>query len=591
MPSPAPASAHDTPLALTVKRPLGARWSWAFLIDIAVFLVVFSAIFGIYAIGRAWLGPVQPQATISQNPRVLPLYAFYSLVRLSVAYVLSLAFALAYGYIAASSRRAEIIMVPLLDILQSIPVLSFLPGVMLAMVSIFPYRQIGVELGSILLIFTGQVWNIAFSFYSSLKTIPTELSEAAQIFRFSRWQRFSELDLPFSTIGLVWNSMMSVAGGWFFLMACEMFVLGNRDFRLPGLGSFLQTAASNGDTRAILWGVLGMIAVIVLLDQFVWRPVIVWADKFKFEQVESAGASQPLLLNLIGRASIVIRFYKHIFHPFFNWMATSFTRGARRAAESFSAPKQHYVRRALIYLLLAGILLGLGFTVVHASRELSSLHREDYIELLRSAALTFLRVNTALILGALWTVPVGVAIASSPRVARFAQPLAQMAASIPATALFPVILLFLIRLRGGLEIAALVLMLLGTQWYILFNVIAGAMALPTDLKEAAHIFGFSSWDRWRHLILPGIFPYLVTGLVTASGGAWNASIVAEYFHFQGKIVSTAGLGSSISSATDAGRFDVLLASTLIMATIVVLINRLLWRRLYRLASSRFKLET
>jgi NitT/TauT family transport system permease protein len=503
-----------------------------------------------------------------------------------------LVFALAYGYIAASSRRAEIIMVPLLDILQSIPVLSFLPGVMLAMVAIFPHSQFGVELGSILLIFTGQVWNIAFSFYSSLKTIPRELKEVAIIYRFSRWQRFAELDLPFSTIGLVWNSMMSVAGGWFFLMACEMFVLGNRDFRLPGLGSFLQTAASHGNTRAILWGVAAMIAVIVLLDQLVWRPIIVWADKFKFEQVESSGAAHSTLLNLIGRASIVLRLYRLILQPVFHWLTLTFTLGARRAAETFSAPKQNrLLRRWIGYLLAAGVLVGLGFAVFHAARELSALHREDYDELLESAALTFLRVNTALILGALWTIPVGVAIGSNPRLARIAQPLVQMAASIPATALFPIILLFLLRLRGGLEIAAMLLMLLGTQWYILFNVIAGAMAIPTDLKEVAHIFHFSSWDRWRHLILPGIFPHLVTGLVTASGGAWNASIVAEYFHFQGRIVSTAGLGSTISSASDSGRFDVLLASTLIMATIVVLINRLLWRRLYRLASSRFKLET
>jgi NitT/TauT family transport system permease protein len=583
--------AHETPIPPTVKRPAGSRWSWAFLIDIAVFLFVFAAIFGVYAVGRSWLGPVQPQAHISQNPRDLPLYALYSLVRISVAYALSLVFALAYGYIAASSRRAEIIMVPLLDILQSIPVLSFLPGVMLAMVAIFPHSQFGVELGSILLIFTGQVWNIAFSFYSSLKTVPRELREAAVIYRFSRWQRFAELDLPFSTIGLVWNSMMSVAGGWFFLMACEMFVLGNRDLRLPGLGSFLQTAASSGNTRAILWGVAAMIAVIVLLDQLVWRPIIVWADKFKFEQVESSGAAQNTLLNLIGRASIVLRLYRLILQPVFNWLTLTFTLSARRAAETFSAPKPNLLRRWIGYLLAAGILIGLGFAVFHAARELSGLHREDYIELLESAALTFLRVNSALILGALWTVPVGVAIASNPRLARVAQPLVQIAASIPATALFPIILLFLLRLRGGLEIAAMLLMLFGTQWYILFNVIAGAMAIPTDLKEAAQIYRFGSWDRWRYLILPGIFPYLITGMVTASGGAWNASIVAEYFHFQGRIVSTAGLGSTISSASDAGRFDVLLASTLIMATVVVLINRLLWRRLYRLASSRFKLET
>jgi NitT/TauT family transport system permease protein len=579
------------PLPPTGQRPAGSRWSWAFLIDIAVFLFVLAGIFGIYAIGRAWFGPMHPHAQISQNPRDLPLYALYSLVRISVAYALSLIFALAYGYLAASSRRAEMILVPLLDILQSIPVLSFLPGVMLAMVAIFPHSQFGVELGSILLIFTGQVWNIAFSFYSSLKSVPRELREAAIIYRFSRWQRFAELDLPFSTIGLVWNSMMSVAGGWFFLMACEMFVLGNRDFRLPGLGSFLQTAASHGNTRAILWGVGTMIALIVLLDQLLWRPIIIWADKFKFEQVESSAASQATLFHILGRASLVSYLYRVVFRPFFNWLTLIFTLSARRAAETFATPKQHNLRRWLGYLLALGIFIGLGFAVFHAARELSDLHREDYRELLESAALTFLRVNTALILGALWTVPVGVAIGSSSRFARIAQPLVQMAASIPATALFPIILLFLLRLRGGLEIAAMLLMLLGTQWYILFNVIGGAMAIPTDLKEAAQIFHFSSWDRWRLLILPGIFPYLVTGLVTASGGAWNASIVAEYFHFQGRIVSTAGLGSTISSASDTGRFDVLLASTLIMATIVVLINRLLWRRLYRLASSRFKLET
>jgi NitT/TauT family transport system permease protein len=582
-----------TPLPPTATRPKGSRWSWAFLIDIAVFIFVFAAIYGVYAIGRTWLGPALPEAHISQSPRALPLYALYSLVRISVAYALSLGFALGYGYLAASSRRAEVILIPLLDILQSIPVLSFLPGVMLAMVALFPHRQLGVELGSILLIFTGQVWNIAFSFYSSLKTEPRELKEAARIYRFGNWQRFVELDLPFSTIGLVWNSMMSVAGGWFFLMACEMFVLGDRDFRLPGLGSYLQTAAGNGDTRAILWGLAAMVAVIILLDQLVWRPVIVWADKFKFEQVESASAEVPALMRLIGRASLVIRGYRFVLRPIVNWLTLTFATSARRAAATLSVPlpKQERTRRWLLYALAATILVGLGVAVFHAGRELSDLHRQDYFDLLHSAVLTFVRVNASLLVGALWTVPVGVAIGSNARLARIAQPLAQLAASIPATALFPVILLFLIRLHGGLEIAAMLLMLLGTQWYILFNVIAGAMAIPTDLKEAARVFRFGDFDRWRYLILPAIFPYLITGMVTASGGAWNASIVAEYFHFQGKIVSTAGLGSTISRASDSGRFDVLLAATLIMATVVVLINRLLWRRLYRLASSRFKLET
>jgi NitT/TauT family transport system permease protein len=589
--APLAATEHQTPLPPTAARPAGSRWTWAFLIDIAVFLFVCAGIYGIYAIGRSWMGPIALTSHISQNPRALPLYALYSVVRIATAYALSLVFALGYGYVAASSRRAEVVLVPLLDILQSIPVLSFLPGVMLAMVAIFPHKQLGVELGSILLIFTGQVWNIAFSFYSSLKTQPRELREAAIIYRFGYWQRFVELDLPFSTIGLVWNSMMSVAGGWFFLMACEMFVLGDRDFRLPGLGSFLQTAAGNGNTRAVIWGLAAMVGVIVLLDQLVWRPVIVWADKFKFEQVESASATPNTLLRLLGRASFVIRGYRMVVRPVADWLTRTFAVGARRAAARFPVPKRPDARLAVLVILAAAVLVGLGFAVYHAAGELSDLGRADYLQLLRSAGLTLLRVNAALLIGALWTIPVGVAIGSNPRLSRIAQPLAQLAASIPATALFPVILLFLLRLRGGLEIAAMTLMLLGTQWYILFNVIAGAMAIPTDLKEAARIFRFGRWNRWRYLILPAIFPYLITGMLTASGGAWNASIIAEYFHFQGKILSAPGLGSTISRASDAGRFDMLLAATLIMASVVVLINRLVWRRLYRLASSRFKLET
>jgi len=390
----------------------------------------------------------------------------------------------------------------------------------------------------------------------------------------------------------VWNSMMSVAGGWFFLMACEMFQLGDKDFRLPGLGSFLQTAAGSGNTRAMLWGLATMVLVIVLMDQLIWRPVIAWADKFKFEQVESATAGGNLILTFITRESFIIRTYRKLLHPMVEWLTLQFATGAKRAAQTFSSAAQGKRRRKWLgWPLLAVAVVLTAYGIYRMAGELAQLDRSDYLVLVRSAGLTFLRVNLALLVGALWTVPVGVAIGSSPRFARLMQPLAQLAASIPATALFPVLLLVLIRLRGGIEIAAMALMLLGTQWYILFNVIAGAMAIPTDLKEAAGVFRFSRWDRWRRLILPGIFPYLVTGMVTASGGAWNASIVAEYFHFQGRVVEVPGLGSTISRASDAGHFHLLLAATLIMATIVVLINRVLWRRMYRLASSRFKLES
>ncbi len=562
--------------------------AWA--TDLAAFIVVLTVFYGILLVGRAWLAPEELQAEISQSPRALPLYAAESLLRIAIAYVFSLAFALGYGYAAARSLRAEKILLPILDILQSIPVLSFLPGVMLAMVALFPQRRLGVELGSILLIFTGQAWNIAYSFYLSLKTVPPDLSETARVYGFSRWQRFTKLDLSFATIGLVWNSMMSVAGAWFFLMACEMFVLGKRDFRLPGLGSFLQTAASAGNTHAILWGLAAMIGVIVALNVFVWEPVIAWADKFKIEQVESGGPAHSAVLDFYRHSGIGAWIYRRITHPISERLQARFAR--RRGphtlpADSAAARARTWLARASL-VFAAGVL---GYIAYKAVRMLTGLNLQDVKVLLQGAGFTFLRVHLALLLGALWAVPAGVAIGSSPRLARVAQPLAQIAASVPATALFPVVLLLLIRVGGGMDIGAIALMMLGTQWYILFNVIAGAMAIPSDLKEASGVFNFRSGDRWKRLILPGIFPYLVTGMLTASGGAWNASIVAEYFHFGGKILSAQGLGAVISSATDTGRFPLLLAATIVMSAVVVTMNRLVWQRLYRLAETRFKLES
>jgi NitT/TauT family transport system permease protein len=540
--------------------------------------------YGIVEVGRNWLGPFTPHVEISRRLSALPVYAGYSLLRIALAYVLSLVFAITYGYIAAYRPRAERFMIPLLDVLQSIPVLSFLPGVMLAMAALFPGRQIGVEMGAVLLIFTGQVWNMAFSFYASLKSIPREMREAATIYRFNWWQRFIQIELPFSTIGLVWNSMMSVAGAWFFLMACEQF----SDFRLPGLGSYLQAAADDGDTRSILLGVLTMVAVIVLIDQFVWRPVIAWAEKFKMEQVESANVPTSWVLDFLQRSRGVALFRKRAIRPLSERMVHYFAghQEVRAETERESTTMLWLSRTAGSVALLA-----IGYAVVRVVMILTGLHSADFRQIGIGLAATFLRVNLTLVLGALWTIPVGVAIGFSPRLARIAQPLAQIAASVPATALFPVVLLVLIRLGGGLGVGSIVLLLLGTQWYILFNVIAGAIAIPTDLKEAASVFGICGWERWRKLILPGIFPFLVTGLITASGGAWNASIVAEYFRFKGQTYSTVGVGALISAATDAKNFDLLLVSTIALAAVVVTTNRLVWRRLYRLAETRYKLES
>jgi NitT/TauT family transport system permease protein len=556
--------------------------------DVIMFGAGIALFYGVVTVGRSWLGPFTPSIEISRSLWALPAYAGYSLLRITIAYFLSLAFTLVYGYVAAYNQRAERFMIPLLDVLQSIPVLSFLPGVMLAMVALFPGRQLGVELGAILLIFTGQVWNMAFSFYASLKSIPKEMREAATIYRFSWWQRFTQMELPFSAIGLVWNSMMSVAGGWFALMVCEMFVLGQRDFRLPGLGSYLQTAASAGDTTSIFWGVAMMVAVIVALDQFIWRPVIAWAEKFKVEQVESTDAPRSWVLNLVEHSSGLAKIRQKTLRPVSERLLLHFARKREEEVpEQPAAPWREWLLRTLAVLVLVAI----GYGVVRVAIILAGLQRAEVHEAALGLGATFLRVNLALLIGALWTIPAGVMIGFNPRLARIAQPLAQIAASVPATALLPVILLVLIRIGGGLGIASIVVLLLGTQWYVLFNVIAGAMAIPTDLKECCSVFRVRGLARWKKLILPGIFPYLVTGLVTASGGAWNASIVAEYFHFKGEIYTTTGLGATISQATDSGDFHLLLAATMMMAATVVTINRLVWRRLYRLAETRFRLET
>jgi NitT/TauT family transport system permease protein len=578
------------PVHILGKGPwslLPAR-TWSMLTDFFIFAAGLSLFYGVVVLARSWFGPFNPHIEISRDPRMLPVYASYSLLRIGVAYILSLAFTLVYGYIAAYNPRAERIMIPLLDILQSIPVLSFLPGVMLAMVALFPRHQLGVELGAILLIFTGQVWNMAFSFYSSLKSIPRDMREAAKIYRFNWYQRFTQLEVPYAAIGLVWNSMMSVAGGWFFLMACEMFVLGSKDFRLPGLGSYLQTAASAGDTPSILWGIATMIAVIVLLDQIVWRPIIAWAEKFKIEQVESTDAPQSWFLDLVEGSRGLARLRKRIVRPMREYLRMRFARShVASLMQEEPEPWKVWLGRIIAAIAVCLVI----YAVIRAGVMLSGLTREEYREVLVGAGATFLRVVVALVIGSLWTIPVGVAIGFNPRLAKIAQPLAQIAASVPATALFPIVLLLLIRIGGGLGLGSIVLLLLGTQWYILFNVIAGAMAIPTDLKEASSLFRFSSWQRWHTLILPGIFPYLITGLVTASGGAWNASIVAEYFRFKDQTYTTVGLGATISRATDAGNFDLLLGSTVIMAIVVVTINRLLWRRMYRLAAERYTLET
>jgi NitT/TauT family transport system permease protein len=555
--------------------------------DLPIFLVAFSVFYAFLAMARHWFAPVSSQTVIDLRPGALVEYAMFSVMRIAIAYVISLFFSIAYGYVAAYNARAERVMIPLLDTLQSIPVLSFLPGVMLAMVALFPSRQFGIELGSILLIFSGQAWNMAFSFYSSLKSIPREMHEAAEVYGWSRWQKLTELELPFSAIGLVWNSMISVASAWFYLIACEMFTLRNRDFRLPGLGSYLQTAANVADSRAIFWGLVVMIGVIVAIDQLIWRPIIAWAEKFKFEQVESARAQRSPVLDLLRSSRLVSRMDRSFIAPVRERLDLHFARAwVHRPDEG--RPSQPI--RWFSYAIGIAVLVGVAYGVVKMTGLAAMVTGSELRTIFVGGGATFLRVELTLLLAALWTIPAGVAIGLNAKLSAALQPIVQVVASVPATALFPIIVLLLTRVGGGLAVGSIVLMLLGTQWYILFNVIAGAIALPTDLKEVCDVFRFGRWERWRQLFLPGIFPYLITGFVTASGGAWNASILAEYFHLNGRTFSTTGLGAVVSDAADKGNYPVLLVATILMALIVLAMNRLVWRRLYTLASTKFRLE-
>jgi len=563
---------------------------WPFFIDLGVGLCALAVFFAVVHTGEYWFGRPVPVVPISLKSSSLPLYALYSVIRIGIAYLLSLVFALAYGYTAAYNKRLEPWMIAALDILQSIPVLSFLPAMLLAMIALIPTRQLGIELGVILLIFTGQVWNLAFSFYSSLKGIPREMMEASRIYRYSAWQRFWQLEMPYSAIGLVWNSIVSVANGWFALMACEMFQLKQSSFQLPGLGSYIQTATYEGNMGALLAGIITVVLIVVATDQLLWRPLIAWSEKFKFEQVESADRVTSPVLELLKRSKLInslsTRLVASVEEPIYRRLSKTVS---CRVVRPLDEENKRGGFDVLSWVMAFAAVALVGWGATKGILMMRGVSGHELMVLLAGAGATFLRVNGALVISALWTIPVGVAIGFNPRIAALVQPVAQVLASVPATAFFPILLIGLIKLGGGLGIGAMALMLLGTQWYILFNVIAGAMSIPGDLKEAASLYRFTRWQRWTTLILPGIFPYLITGMVTASGGAWNASVFAEYTKLQDRTLRITGLGAQISSATDTGNFPVLLLSTILISLMVVTMNRLVWRRLYRLAETRYKL--
>jgi NitT/TauT family transport system permease protein len=465
-----------------------------------------------------------------------------------------------------------------LDILQSIPVLGFLPGLVLGLVHLFPRRNLGLEMASVLMIFTGQVWNMTFSFYSSLKSVPPDLVAVARLSKMSWWQRFLRLDLSFAATGLVWNSMMSMAGGWFFLTVSEAFVLGDHDFRVPGLGSFMSLAIERGDARAQLLGVSAMLVMIVFVDQVLWRPVVAWAQKFTDD--DAGGSSGSWLWERLRR-SVVGQWGSRLVGLVRQRCRQTVVRVEIPSARADS--RRHAGKRSALALIVVGMLYGLA-RYIHL---LTTLTGADWVHLLGSTAATLVRVLGAVALASVWMIPLGVVIGRNPRWARLFQPVIQMAASFPAPMIFPVVVGGMLGLGVGLGVSSVLLLLLGTQWYILFNVIAGGCAIPRELWDVSRLLRFSWLRRWQKLILPAIFPSLLTGWITAMGGAWNASIVAEYMKYHGQTLATTGLGASISQATERGDFHVLAAAIGIMAVTVVGFNRLVWRPLSQWAQTRF----
>ena len=572
---------------MSLLRRIGAGWplarftTWA---DVVVLVAI-----GVLVYVGAELASEAPKVIGGPNivlaPAALPFYAVLSVSRMAAAYVLSLIFTLIYGYIAAKNRRAEQVMMPVLDVLQSVPILSFLPLVLLGFAAIMS-ESAAAEVASVVLIFTSQVWNMTFAWYQSLTTIPKELQEASRVFRFNGWFRFKSLELPFGAISLIWNSMMSWAGGWFFLMAAEIFTVGDRDFRLPGLGSYLQTAANKGDIRAILWGVGTLVLVIVILDQLIWRPLLVWAERFKVEMVTGDTVPESWFYEILRNSTIVAWFNEKFIWPIGDRLDGLSLKYLTQESKTSGINRSAWGSAAVGVIFTAALLYG----IYKSAGMLASVSLVQWGNLAIGLVATLARVTIALTIALAWTIPVGTVLGTNRKLANWLQPLVQITASIPATALFPVLLLVLIGLPGGLNMAAVILMLMGTQWYLLFNVIAGAGAIPQDLKYTSSLIRLSRWERWRTLILPALFPYIVTGAITASGGAWNASIVAEYAKFGGKTVFTTGIGASISRATAAGDFPLLLAATLSMVLAVVIINRVFWRRLYRLAEDRYRME-
>ncbi|RZF29375.1 ABC transporter permease subunit [Paraburkholderia sp. UYCP14C] len=527
---------------------------------------------------------------ISLDPLNLPEYAMRTTLRMLAAMVASLVFTLVYGTLAAKSRRAEKVLVPILDILQSVPVLGYISFTVTFFLAMFPGRVLGAELAAIFAIFTSQAWNMTFSFYQSLRTVPRDLDEVSRGFHLTSWQRFWKLEVPFSMPGLIWNMMMSMSGGWFFVVASEAITVGNHTVTLPGIGAYLAQAISDQNLHAVGWVILTMTVVILAYDQLLFRPLVAWADKFRMETTSSGNAPQSWLLDMMRRTRLI----HQLLTPAGVMLATAArlpfrvpfasVRRAGRARSEKSTRVGDIVWGVLVFVLTVYVI----YRVVAYVRTGVTLDEVGHVFVL--GLITLLRVAVLIAISSMIWVPIGVLIGLRPALAEKVQPLAQFLAAFPANLLFPVFVIVIVRFHLNPDIWLSPLIVLGTQWYILFNVIAGATAYPNDYREAATNFRIRGWQWWRQVMLPGVFPYYVTGAITASGGAWNASIVSEFVQWGDTKVVAHGLGAYIAETTAAGDFPKIILGVAVMSLFVTLFNRSLWRPLYAFAESRLRLD-
>jgi NitT/TauT family transport system permease protein len=565
-------------------RLLPNRW------DFVAFPMIICVI-ALTAIGfhetMAPISTLQTQA-ISLDPSNLPEYALRTTLRMLAAMVASLVFTLVYGTLAAKSRRASVVLVPILDILQSVPVLGYISFTVTFFLALFPGRVLGAELAAIFAIFTSQAWNMTFSFYQSLRTVPRDLDEVSRGFHLTNWQRFWKLEVPFSMPGLIWNMMMSMSGGWFFVVASEAITVGNRTIVLPGIGAYLATAISERNLHAIGWVILAMTIVILAYDQLMFRPLVAWADKFRMETTSSGNAPESWLLDLIRRTRLIHRLLVPA-----GWM---FAKAARVPiklpaiqAVRIPLPKGTSPGRAGDIAWAMVILLVTAFVVWKVTLFVMTgvtWHEVGHVFVL--GLITLLRVVVLIAIASVIWVPIGVLIGLRPALAEKIQPVAQFLAAFPANLLFPVFVVVIVRFNLNPDIWLSPLIVLGTQWYILFNVIAGASSYPNDYREAATNFQIKGWQWWRQAMLPGIFPYYVTGAITASGGAWNASIVAEAVSWGKTNLVAHGLGAYIAQTTAAGDYPKIILGIAVMSLFVTLFNRLLWRPMYAYAEAKLR---